>query len=305
MDQHPTTLVVLAAGVGSRYGGLKQLDGVGPGGATLMDYAVFDAARAGLRQVVFVLRRELERDFHTHCGQRYAQLVDVGYVFQELDALPGGRRVPDGRRKPWGTGQATLCAAERVRGPFVVCNADDFYGAEGLRLLADFLARPDEGPRESYALVGYELRRTLSAHGSVSRGVCQAEADGRLRSVREYTGLEPRGRGAVQRDADGRETLFVGDEPVSLNLWGFRPGFFHHLREHFARFLDAEGASLQAEFYLPFVVDELIRAARVDVRLLRTSSPWFGMTHQGDRALVAERLRELHARGDYPERLFA
>lgn len=295
---------MLAAGVGSRYGGLKQLDGVGPGGETIMDYAVFDAARAGLQRVVFVLRRAMERDFHAACGQRYARLVDVRYAFQELDALPAGRTVPEGRSKPWGTAHATLCAAEHVQGPFVVCNADDFYGAEAYRLLAEFLARPAPSPSE-YALVGYELRHTLSAHGSVSRGVCQVAPDGRLVGVHEYTQLEPRGTGAVQRGKDGSEIVFEGGEPVSLNLWGFRPALFDHLRERFARFLDAQGREPKAEFYLPVVVDELLREGRVAVTLLRSASPWFGMTHRDDRALVAERLRALHERGDYPARLFA
>ncbi len=303
MDQNPA-LVVLAAGVGSRYGGLKQLDGVGPGGETIMDYAVFDAARAGLRRVVFVLRRELERAFHEACGRRYARLVDVDYAFQELEALPDGRVAPAGRKQPWGTGQATLCAAEQVRGPFVVCNADDFYGAEAYRLLAEFLARPGASPVEAYALVGYELRRTLSAHGSVARGVCDVAPDGRLRGVREYTRIEPQGEGAVQRGPDGAERVFEGGEPVSLNLWGFRPGLFAQLRERFARFLDSRGGSPQAEFYLPVVVDELIREGRADVTLLRTSASWFGMTHRADRALVAARLRELHERGEYPARLY-
>lgn len=303
METRPA-LVVLAAGVGSRYGGLKQLDGVGPGGETIMDYAVFDAARAGIERAVFVIRRDLERDFHAARGRLYARRLDVAYAFQELDSLPPGRAVPAGRVKPWGTGHALLCAAGAVRGPFVASNADDFYGAEGYRLLFDFLAQPAPGPLERYAMVGYELRRTLSAHGSVSRGVCDVGPEGLLRGVHEHTRLEARGEGAVQRGPDGGEVAFRGDEPVSLNLWGFRPSLFERLRASFETFLDARGDEPGAEFFLPSVVDEMVRDGRASVSVLRTSARWFGLTHRDDREQVASALRALHDQGAYPPRLW-
>lgn len=293
----------MAAGVGSRYGGPKQLDSVGPGGETVMDYAVFDAARAGIERVVFVIRRETERELHERCGRRYAQRLDVRYAFQELHALPGGRVPPPGRSKPWGTGHAVLAAAEHVRAPFVVCNADDFYGAEGYRLLADFLRAPAQTPPERHAMVAFELRHTLSDHGSVSRGVCETTPDGLLRGVREYTRLEATAQGARHVGPEG-ERVFAGTEPVSLNLWGFRPSLFEELRVRFERFVRERGDDPGAEFFLPSAVDELIREGRATVAVLRTSARWFGLTHRADRARVAHELRERHARGEYPPRLW-
>jgi hypothetical protein len=290
-------LVVMAAGVGSRYGGLKQLDGVGPGGETVMDYAVFDAARAGVERVVFVIRRALERDFHERRGRRYARRLELAYAFQETGTLPPGRS------KPWGTGHALLAAAAQVRAPFIACNADDFYGAEGYGLLASFLRAPAAAPPERHAMVAFELRHTLSDHGSVSRGVCETTPDGLLRAVREYTHIAATRGGALHRGPDG-ERAFTGDEPVSLNLWGFRPSLFDELRARFERFLRERGGEPGAEFFLPAVVDELVREGRASVSVLRTAAQWFGLTHREDRERAAARLRELHARGEYPPRLW-
>lgn len=297
-------LVVMAAGIGSRYGGLKQFDGVGPAGETVMDYAVFDAARAGVERVVFVIRRDMEREFHERCGRRYARRLDVAYAFQELDALPPGFTPPPGRTKPWGTGHAVLSAAEAVRAPFIVCNADDFYGAEGYRLLAECLRAPAAAPPERYAMVAFELRRTLSEHGTVSRGVCATTCDGLLSGVREYTRIESTPAGARHVGPDGSEHVFAGDEPVSLNLWGFRPSLFDELRARFERFLRERSGDAAAEFFLPAVIDELIREGRATVSVLRTSARWFGMTHREDRERVRARLQELHERGEYPPRLW-
>jgi hypothetical protein len=297
MDARPA-LVVLAAGVGSRYGGLKQLDGVGPRGETLMDYAVFDAVRAGVERVVFVIRRAFERDFHEARGRLYARRLDVAYAFQESDDLPPGRV------KPWGTGHAVLSAAEQVRGSFLVSNADDFYGAEGYRLLVEFLARGSATPVDEHALVAYELRRTLSPHGSVSRGVCDVGPDGRLRGVHEHTRIEAAGQGAVSRLPGGSTRTLRGDEPVSLNLWGFRPGLLAELGARFEAFRSARGSEPGAEFLLPAVVDELIREGRAGVSVLRSGARWFGLTHRDDRALAAERLSALHDGGEYPAGLW-
>lgn len=292
----------MAAGLGSRYGGLKQFEGVGPGGARLMDYAIYDALRAGVERLVFVLRPGLRDEFHAACGQHYVRRAEVAYVFQDLADVPSGFRLPAERVKPWGTGQAVLAAAAQVPGAFMAINADDFYGADGLRQLAAFLRRPaPPEPPAQHALVAYDLRQTLSEHGSVARGVCDVDAQGRLRGVREHTALVADGSGAR---ACGEGHVFTGDEPVSLNLWGFRPSVFEELRARFATFLAARGSDPRAEFFLPAVVDELIREGRAEVTVLRTSAQWFGVTYREDREHVAARLSALHEAGAYPERLF-
>jgi hypothetical protein len=277
-----------------------------------MDYTLHDAARAGVERVVFVLRREMAEEFDARHGRRYARRLEVAYAFQELEDVPAGFAVPAGRRKPWGTAHAVLAARGAVRGPFLVANADDFYGAAGLRALVDFLRQPEEedggvSPETAarYALVAYELAKTLSAHGAVARGVCDIGADGTLRAVAEHTGVQRDGEGIRGVAPDGTRRRFTGREPVSMNLWGFRPSLFGHLGTAFARFLAARWGDPAAELYLPAVVDELIREGKkVTVRVLTTPDPWFGVTYREDRAELAARLRELVARGDYPEGLW-
>ncbi len=284
----------MAAGMGSRYGGLKQLEPVGPAGESMTDYAVFDAWRAGARRAVFVVRREMQAEFHARLGRRYETRLEVAYAVQELE----------GRAKPWGTGHAVLAAEGQVRAPFIVCNADDFYGAEGFGLLAAFLARPAPTPPERYAMVAFELRRTLSDHGHVSRGVCALDGRGLLAGVREYTHVAPHGEGARDAPPAGAARDFDGREPVSLNLWGLRPSVFPELRARFERFRAARADDPRAEFYLPAVIDALLREGRASVAVLRTGSDWFGLTHPEDRAAAQARLVELHARGDYPPALW-
>ncbi|HEX9670107.1 MAG TPA: NTP transferase domain-containing protein [Thermoanaerobaculia bacterium] len=283
-------LVIMAAGMGSRFGGAKQVAPVGPGGELVLDYSVWDAARAGVERVVFVLRRDMEEEFHAFHGSRYAGRLDVAYAFQELD----------GRRKPWGTAHAVLAARPRIGGPFMVVNADDFYGAEAFTRMADFLRR-ESG---DYAMVGYELGKTLSPHGRVARGVCAVNPDGTLRAVVEHTAIEPAEGGARAVEPGGGEVRFTGREPVSMNFWGFRPDLFPRLEERFARFLAERGDDPEAELYIPSVVDELIRAGQARVRVLPSSDRWFGMTYPEDRDEVVARIRELVARGDYPEELW-
>jgi len=291
-----TDLVVLAAGMGSRFGGVKQLDRVGPSGETVMDYAVYDAVRAGVDRVVFVIRRDLEEAFHRQIGTRYTGQVEVAYAFQELDALPGGRRVPAGRTKPWGTGHAVLCAADLVDGPFVVINADDFYGR---RAYADLVSRLADGVAPgAYAMVAFTLANTLSEHGSVSRGICQVE-DGRLVGVREHVGLAREG----ERVADAQGSWFTGDELVSMNFWGLRPDVFGHLEEQFGAFLDTHAEDPKAELYLPAVVDQLVSSGTVTVDVLASPDSWFGMTYADDAAAVSRRLAALVAAGEYPSPL--
>ena len=290
------TLLVMAAGMGSRYGGLKQLDAVGPGGEIIIDYSIHDALRTGFARLVFVIRHDIETPFREAIGRKFEKRVAVEYVFQELDELPPGFAVPAGRTKPWGTTHAILLAEEAVREPFAAINADDFYGRESFQVMADFLR---EGGGD-YAMVGYTLRNTLSEHGSVSRGVCECDADGCLQAVTELTKIEKQGRGA---QAEGR--VLSGNELVSMNFWGFTPALFPQLRERFEEFLRRSGRELKSECYIPTTVNELVASGTARVKVLRTPASWFGVTYKEDKPRITSGIRQLIARGDYPEKLWA
>jgi UTP-glucose-1-phosphate uridylyltransferase len=292
------SLVILAAGIGSRYGGLKQMDTVGPSGEFILDYSVFDALRAGFNKVVFVVRRDIAEDFKTSIGARVNRHVHTHYVFQELSDIPAGYTVPSERNKPWGTGHAILCCKGEVREPFAVVNADDFYGRDSYRALSHFLART-AGDAAQYAMVGFLLRNTLSEHGSVARGVCSTGSDGCLEGVVERTKIEKDGD-RIRCD----EQNLTGDELVSMNMWGFKPSVFHHLEQAFRRFLDASAANPKAEFFIPTVVNELIEEKKAAVKVLETHSAWFGATYPEDRATVVERIKALVDRGRYPASLW-
>jgi NDP-sugar pyrophosphorylase family protein len=290
-------LLVLAAGLGSRYGGLKQIEPVGPSGETLLDYAVFDALRAGFGRVVFVIRRDFEEVFRAKVGGRYAGRTEVGYAFQELDALPAGFAPLAGREKPWGTGHALWCARNAVGGNFAAINADDFYGADAFARLASFLQAPD-GPAtgvQRTALAGFRLADTLSDHGPVSRGVCRIE-EGRLLSIEERTAITP---------ADvGFGRTFSGDEIVSMNCWAFGPGIFPLIEAQLAVFLEIHAAELRAEFYLPEALSRLVARGEAEVEVLPARGPWFGVTHREDRPRVAAAIAGLVRGGSYPAALF-
>jgi dTDP-glucose pyrophosphorylase len=281
--------------MGSRYGGLKQIEAVGPGGETIMDYSVFDALRAGFGKLVFVIRRDMERPFREIIGARFEKRVTVEYVFQELDRLPAGFSVPPGRAKPWGTAHAILMAEEAIHEPFAAINADDFYGAESYRLLGEHFRTGSA----DYAMVGFVLRNTLSEFGSVARGVCQVDENQFLRSVMELTGIERDGAGAKNTVA-GQTMRLTGDESVSMNFWGFHPALFAQLKEHFAQFLKTSGGDLKAECYIPSAVNDLIAAGRTRVKVLRSNDSWFGVTYREDRPRVLESIRHLIAQGAYP-----
>jgi len=295
------TLLVLAAGMGSRYGGLKQMDPVGPGGETIMDYSVYDALRAGFGKLVFVIRKDMEQPFRQMVGARFEKRLAVEYVFQSLDNLPSGFTVPMGRTKPWGTAHAILTAASAIRSPFAVINADDFYGAAGYHALAQHLTPG----AVDYAMVGFVLRNTLSDFGTVARGVCRVSASGDLEDVAEFTAIARDGRRARNTDAAGHVTRLSGDEVVSMNMWGFTPQIFVHLREYFQRFLALHGSDPQSECYIPSAVNELVSAGRARVKVLGTGDAWFGVTYREDHARVVESIRRLILRGDYPERLWS
>jgi dTDP-glucose pyrophosphorylase len=290
------TLLVLAAGMGSRYGGLKQLDPVGPRGETLLDYSVHDAMRAGFDRVVFLIRRDIEKDFRAMVGARYDGKISVGYAFQQLDDLPAGFTPPAGRTKPWGTAHAVWCAREVITAPFVAINADDFYGAESFRRLGEFLSAVDPSAQPAtFAMAGYRLDKTLSEHGTVARGICEVGADHLLRGVEEVTDLARRADGEI---AAGART-FAPDTPVSMNFWGFTPQVFPLLGEKLKGFLAAQAASEKAEFYIPSAVAEMIASGEATVRVIPTASDWFGVTYREDRPRVVESIARLAASGAY------
>jgi hypothetical protein len=295
----PETLVILAAGMGSRYGGLKQLDPIGPGGETLMDYSVYDALRAGFSKLVFVIRRDMEAQFKSTIGQKFERRVQVQYAYQELENLPAGFSVPADRAKPWGTGHAVLAAAEVTREPFAVINADDFYGATSFRVLAEHL----HSGTSDYAMVGFVLRNTLSKFGSVARGVCQVNPQGYLENITEMTRIEEAGERARHTDAAGLTHPLSGDEIVSLNMWGFLPSLFPRLHEEFSEFL--RHCEPKAEFYIPSAVNRMVETAQARVKVLRTPDRWFGITYRQDRNSVLSGLNQLITRGDYPAKLWA
>ncbi len=284
------TLVVLAAGMGSRYGGLKQLDPVGPSGEIILDYSVSDALKAGFTKVVFVIRRGMLDLFRDTVGSRYEGKLLIEYAFQDLEPLPGGRVAPPGRVKPWGTAHAVLVARTVVRGPFAVINADDYYGPSGFRELASFLKSAQTG---HYAMVGYQLDRTLSDYGSVSRGICRADEEGYLAEITERTAISRTGEGII---AEGNPPFkLLGSEATSMNFWGFTPDVFGHLERLFDEFLEDREDDPKAEFYLPGAVSTLITSGEVTVKLLRSQDPWFGLTYPEDRPLVVEALTSLRS----------
>jgi UTP-glucose-1-phosphate uridylyltransferase len=294
------TLLVLAAGMGSRYGGLKQIDSVGPSGETIVDYSIYDALRAGFAKVVFVIRKDIQQSFRLTVGTRFEKHVDVKYVFQELDKLPPEFSVPAGRTKPWGTLHAVLMASDTINEPFAVINADDFYGAESYRSLARYL----QSDPLNYSMVGFVLRNTLSDFGPVSRGVCQVDGNDFLQGIVELTNIMRDGAHAMNTDATGRVTKLSGDEVVSMNMWGFGPHIFEQLREMFQEFLGRCGSDLSSESYLPSAVNELVLAGRAHVRVLRTNDLWCGITYREDHPRVVERISQLIRDGFYPKRLW-
>jgi bifunctional N-acetylglucosamine-1-phosphate-uridyltransferase/glucosamine-1-phosphate-acetyltransferase GlmU-like protein len=297
------TLVVMAAGVGSRFGGLKQLEPVGPSGEIILDYSIFDALSAGFSRVAFVIRRELEADFRQLVGRHVEPAADVRYVFQELDALPAGvdPAVAQGRKKPWGTGHAILCCRDAVDGAFVAINADDFYGHSPYVDLAGFLGGAD--PAERSCMSGYVLGQTLSEHGTVARGVCVVNDDGELREIRELLAIERRGPEIGSTGDDGAWAALPADTVVSMNMWGFRHGLFAELERLFAEFLRLEGRNPKGEFYIPKAVMALIAEGRTRVAVLPTDARWVGVTHRDDVPAVRRSIAALVERGTYPRDL--
>lgn len=296
------TLFVLAAGMGSRYGGLKQIDGLGPNGETIMDYSVFDAMRAGFGKVVFVIRHDFEDDFRRVVLSKYADKVPCEVCFQSIDALPEGYKPNPKRTKPWGTNHAVLMAKDIIHEPFAVINADDFYGKESFQVLADYL-KSVEGTKGKYCMVGYHVCNTLSENGAVSRGVCSTNQEGYLTGVIERTHIEEVGRKIVYTE-NGKDTVIEPDTPVSMNMWGFTPEYFEYAEEAFRQFLDKNANELKAEFYIPTLVNDMIAAGLATCRVLDTPSRWFGVTYPEDRPQVVMKINNMINKGIYPEKLF-
>jgi NDP-sugar pyrophosphorylase family protein len=300
------SLVVLAAGIGSRYGGLKQLESVGPGGETLLEYSVFDALRAGFNHIVLVIRPETEDQFRKSLGSRLPNDVDVSYVFQGISDLPDGAPPPTRRTNPWGTAHAVLAAEPTISGPFVVINADDFYGRDAFRILADFMMVDRQGEPPTFALAGFEVGPTLSDAGPVSRGLCRASETGWLEKIVEVPKLCKEGNDGSYTDGSGAERLVSSGDLVSMNMWGFTPDIFPELRSRFLRFLEDHGSTVDKprEFLIPDVVQGMITEGSARVRVLRHKGRWCGITFPEDRLPARAFIAELVEQGEYPSRLW-
>lgn len=296
------TLLILAAGMGSRFGGLKQVEPVGPNGEAIIDYTIFDAIRAGFGKVVFIIRESFADAFKEKFDKKLEGKIEVDYVFQELDMLPKGFLLPEGREKPWGTAHAILVAKDAVKEPFCALNADDFYGKNAYKVMADFLTSSTN--HSEYAMVGYQLKNTLSDHGSVSRGICEVDADNNLQKIVETTKIFKKGEVAYSVEEDGSEKPLTGDENASMNIWGFKPSIFPTLEKRFVDFLKTEISKPKSEMYIPSVVFDMISDGDASVKVLEADSPWFGVTYKEDKPLVVGKIRSLIDAGEYPEKLW-
>ncbi|MBS6216967.1 MAG: nucleotidyltransferase [Clostridiales bacterium] len=300
-------LVVMAAGMGSRYGGLKQVDPVGSHGQLIIDYSIYDAHRAGFDTVVFVIKRELEETFRSSIGDRLSRVMEVRYAYQELADLPEGYAVPGGRVKPWGTCHAVLAARHVVDGPFAVINSDDYYGPEAFRAIYDYLLSHPDGDRYEYAMVGYLLGNTVTEHGHVARGVCAEDENHYLRQVTEHTHIEKDGDHArFTEDGGATWSVLPGDAIVSMNLWGFTPSFLREAQSRFPAFLERALAEQpeKGEYFLPSVVSQLIDEGKARVRVLRSHDRWYGVTYKEDKPTVVQAIAAMTQRGLYPEQLW-
>ncbi|MBQ0008568.1 MAG: nucleotidyltransferase [bacterium] len=298
------TLFILAAGMGSRYGGLKQLDGVGPSGETIMDYSVYDAIRAGFGKIVFVIRHDFEQDFREKVLSKYSAHIPVEVCFQSVDALPKGFTCPEGRTKPWGTNHAVLMAKNVIKEPFAVINADDFYGRNGFEVLAEDLSRLN-GSHGDYSMVGYRVGNTLSESGTVNRGVCAKDRSNYLTDVVERINIGKNAEGKIVYPDGDNEVELDKNTPVSMNMWGFTPDYFQYSEDYFVDFLKESINKDKSEFYIPVVVNDLIKKGKARVRVLDTTATWFGVTYNNDRPMVVAKLAELVKNGEYPSPLFS
>lgn len=304
-----TALVIMAAGIGSRFGGgIKQLEPVGPGGEIIMDYSIYDALKAGFDKIVFIIRRDLEEDFREVIGNRIEKVARVEYAFQELGDLPEGFSVPEGRKKPWGTGQAVLSIKGLVDGPFLVINADDYYGKEGFQKIHDYMVNhmKEDGDVYDMCMGGFILRNTLSDNGTVTRGVCTLDGDGSLKEVTETYEIRMEADGSMKaQDEQGNPVQVNPDQHVSMNMWGLPAAFLKELEKGFPEFLEnLKKGDIKSEYLLPKIIDKLVKAGKARVEVLETKDKWFGVTYKEDKETVVEAIRSLIAEGAYPERLY-
>lgn len=297
-------LVIMAAGMGSRYGGLKQMDPVDDNGHIIMDFSIYDAMRAGFEKVVFIIKKENEALFKECVGDRVAEKMQVEYVFQDIHNLPEGYSAPEGREKPWGTGHAVLSCLSVVDGPFAVINADDYYGKEAFQIIYDFLTSHQDDEKYQYTMVGYYLKNTLTENGHVARGVCTANAEGKLTGITERTRIEKKETGPAYTEDEGKTwTELPEDTIVSMNMWGFTAGILRELNDRFACFLERNLPKnpLKCEYFLPFVVDELLKENKAEVTVLKSPDRWYGVTYKEDKPVVVEAIKNMKAAGLYPE----
>ena len=290
--------------MGSRYGGLKQLDGLGPNGETIMDYSIYDAIRAGFGKIVFVIRKTFEEDFRTKIISKYENHIPVELVFQDLNDLPAGFSCPPERQKPWGTNHAVLMGKNVIREPFAVINADDFYGRDSFAVLGKFLADLPDNAANTYCMVGFRVGNTLSESGTVARGICGTNAEGCLQTVVERTEIMRVDGPVCYKDEAGAWVAIDDNTPVSMNMWGFTPDYFRYSEDYFVEFLNANKGNIKAEYYIPLMVNKLINDGTATVRVLDTTSKWFGVTYSADRQGVVDKIQALVDAGEYPQRLF-
>ncbi|GLC78431.1 nucleotidyltransferase family protein [Lacrimispora brassicae] len=306
MNKKPV-LVIMAAGMGSRYGGLKQIDPVDAYGNKIIDFSIYDAVYAGFEKVVFIIKKGIEKEFKENIGDRMAAHVQVEYVYQEVDMLPEGYEVPEGRGKPWGTAHAVLCCRDVVDGPFAVINADDYYGRSAFVSIYNQLNKVSDGERYQYTMVGYQLYNTLTENGHVARGVCSTDEAGKLVDIHERTRIEKHGAKAEFTEDDGKTWTELGEDTiVSMNMWGFTNSVLKELEERFAAFLDRELPKnpVKCEYFLPFVVDELLKEGRAEVSVLKSVDRWYGVTYKEDKETVVSAIKGLKEAGLYPEKLW-
>jgi len=301
-------LVIMAAGMGSRYGGLKQIDPVNEDGDIIIDFSIFDAVRAGFEKVVFVIKKEIEKEFKEVIGNRIEKHVEVAYVYQQLDRLPKGFTVPEGRVKPWGTGHAVLCCKDVIDGPFAVINADDYYGVEAFKAIYDYLSVCEDDEKYRFAMVGYLVENTLTDFGYVSRGVCTVDESQMLVDIHERTHIEKKDGGAAYTEDDGKTWHKIAPgSTVSMNMWGFTGSFMNELEKRFIPFLEetAKSNPQKGEYFLPFVVDELVKEGRATVRVLKSEDRWYGVTYKEDKAVITKAIADMKKEHKYPQKLWA
>ena len=300
------TLLLLAAGMGSRYGGLKQLDGLGPNGETIMDYSIYDAIQAGFGKIVWVIRKDFEQDFREKILSKYEGHVPCELVFQSIDSLPEGFSVPEGREKPWGTNHAVLMAMSAIKEPFCVINCDDFYNRDCFKVIGKFLSELPEGSKNTYAMVGFRVGNTLSENGTVARGICSKDENENLTTVVERTEIERHGTEIQYKDEQGGRVTVDDNTPVSMNVWGFTPDYFEYSEAYFREFLSdpKNMQNLKSEYFIPLMVNKLINDKTATVKVLDTTSKWFGVTYSADRPSVVAKIQSLVDEGVYPEKLF-